>query len=65
MGSVTSIMSDLCKKYDVKQSTVERLLEAEESKRDLRRRRGLPDLLRRIIEDEVESKEAQGAAPKS
>ena len=65
MGSVTTIMSDLCKKYGVKQSTVERLLEAEESKRDLRRRRGLPDLLRRIIEDEVESKEAQGVTPKS
>lgn len=65
MGSVTTIMNDLCKKYGVKQSTVERLLEAEESKRDLRRRRGLPDLLRRIIEDEAESKEAQGVTPKS
>jgi len=58
-------MSDLCKKYGVNQSTVDRLLEAEESKRDLRRRRGLPDLLRGIIEDEVQSKEAQSVASKS
>jgi len=65
MASITSIMGDLCAKYNVKQSTVERLLEAEESKRDLRRRRGLPDLLRRIIEDEVDSKEGPGAAPKN
>ena len=65
MPSITDIMSDLCRKYDVKQSTVDRLLEAEESKRDLRRRRGLPDLLRRIIEDEVDSKGAPIASAKS
>jgi len=65
VASMTEIMRDLCEKYDVRQTTVDRLLEAEESKRDLRRRRGLPDLLRRIIEDEVDTTEAHNAAAKS
>lgn len=57
-------MQVLCNKYNIRQATVERLLEAEDSKRDLRRRRGLADLLRRIIEEEAESKETRSATPK-
>ena len=62
MSSVKEIMQDLCKKYGVRQATLEKLLEAENSRRDLRRRVGLPEQLRRIIEDDVAAKEATGAA---
>jgi hypothetical protein len=59
MSAIHDIMNELCQKYGIRQTTVERLLEAENSKRDLRRRKGLPEQLRKIIDEEAESVEGR------
>jgi len=59
MSAIHDIMKELCQKYGIKQTTVERLLEAENSKRDLRHRVGLPEQLRKIIDEEAESVEGR------
>jgi hypothetical protein len=45
---------ELCTKYEVLYETIDKMVECERKKQGLARKHGLPEALRKIIEDEVD-----------